>query len=395
MKPDDIASATSKVITINNHLRSQFLLDPDVVFLNHGTFGACPRPVFEDYQRWQLELERRPIEFLGRRSDGLLDEARARLGQYLNTKADNLIFVVNATTGINAVARSLSLQPGDEILTTDHEYGAIDKTWDFICRKTGARIVRHEVTLPLASAQAFVDSFWQAVTPRTRIISISHITSPTALIFPVAEICHRAREAGILTVVDGAHAPGQIPVDLTALEADFYSGNCHKWLCAPKGAGFLYARPEHHALVEPLVISHGWTDDSTLVSRNQWQGTRDIAAFLSVPAAIEFQAAHDWDQVRRACHTLASNTLRRIADITALPSLSADSPVWFAQMVSVPIPDCDVEELKRTLYDEYCIEVPVIAWNGRSMVRISLQGYNTPDDADCLVQALGNLLSLA
>jgi isopenicillin-N epimerase len=351
--------------------------------------------VFEDYQRWQLELERRPVEFLGRRADGLLDEARARLGQYLNTDADNLIFVVNATTGINIIARSLSLQPGDEILTTDHEYGAIDKTWDFICRKTGARIVRHVVALPLESAQVFVDSFWQAVTPCTRIISISHITSPTALIFPVAEICRRAREAGILTVVDGAHAPGQIPVDLGFLEADFYSGNCHKWLCAPKGAGFLYARPEHHALVEPLVISHGWTDDSTFVSRNQWQGTRDIAPFLSVPAAIDFQEANGWDQVRLACHALASDTRRRLEEMTALPLLSADSPHWFAQMVAVIIPDCDVEELKRTLYDEYCIEVPVFTWKGRSIVRVSLQGYNTPDDANCLVEALGKLLHLA
>ncbi len=339
-----------------------------------------------------MELERKPIEFLGRRADSLLDKARARLGQYLNTSADNLIFVVNATAGINTVARSLSLQPGDEILTTDHEYGAIDKTWAFICRKTGAQIVRHQVALPLVSTQAFVESFWQAVTPRTRIISISHVTSPTALIFPVAEICRRAREAGVLTVIDGAHAPGQIPVDLETLEADFYSGNCHKWLCAPKGSGFLYARPEHHALVEPLVISHGWTDDSTLVSRNQWQGTRDIAAFLSVPAAIEFQEAHDWDQVRLACHMLASDTLRQIVNQTGLQPLSADSPEWFAQMVAAPIPDCDVEELKRRLYDEYCIEVPVFTWNGLTIVRVSFQGYNTSEDADCLVEALDKLL---
>jgi isopenicillin-N epimerase len=348
--------------------------------------------VFEVYQQWQLELERQPVEFLGRRADGLLDEARARLGQYLNTSADNLIFVFNATAAINTVARSLNLLGGDEILTTDHEYGAIDKTWDFICRKTGTRLIRHKVALPVSSTQEFLDSFWQEVTPQTRVISISHIMSPTALIFPVAEICCRARAAGILTVIDGAHGPGQIPVDLSALNADYYAGTCHKWLCAPKGAGFLYVRPEHHPLVEPLVISHGWTDDSTLVSRHQWQGTRDIAAYLTVPAAIAFQETYSWDQMRHACHILASDILVRIARITGMPSLSADSPAWFAQMVAAPLPDCDVDELRRRLYDDYRIEVPVFAWNGLNIVRASFQGYNSREDADCLVEALGKLL---
>jgi isopenicillin-N epimerase len=178
------------------------------------------------------------------------------------------------------------------------------------------------------------------------------------------------------------------------LEADFYSGNCHKWLCAPKGAGFLYASPEHHALVEPLVISHGWTDDSTFVSRNQWQGTRDIASFLSVPAAIEFQEANDWNQVRATCHLLASDTLRRIVNLTGLQPLSANSPDWFAQMVAAPIPDCDVDALKRRLYAEYCIEVPVFAWNGLKIVRVSVQGYNTPEDANYLIQTLEKILPL-
>jgi isopenicillin-N epimerase len=350
--------------------------------------------VFEVYQRWQLELERQPVEFLGRRSDHLLNEARAGLGGYLHTDPDNLIFVMNATVGINTIARSLNLQPGDEILTTDHEYGAIDKTWAFICRKTGAQIARHQVALPLTSAEAFVNDFWQLVTPRTRVISISHITSPTALILPVAEICRRARATGILTIIDGAHAPGQIPVDLSQLGADFYSGNCHKWMCAPKGSGFLYARPEHHKWVEPLVISHGWTDDSTFVSRNQWQGTRDIAAFLSVPAAIDFQEANQWDSVRQFCHQLARETRQHLADLSGLSSLSADSPEWFAQMVAVPLPECDVEALKQRLYDEYCIEAPVFAWNGMNIIRVSFQAYNTREDMNRLLEALARLLPL-
>ncbi len=337
-------------------------------------------------------MERQPVDFLGRRHDALLDEARARLGQYLNTHKDNLIFVPNATAGINTVARSLILQPGDEILTTNHEYGAVDKTWAYIARHTGATIVRHHISLPLTSADEFTHAFWQAVTPGTRVISISHITSPTALIFPLAEVCRRAREAGILTIIDGAHAPGQIPVDLTTLEADFYSGNCHKWLCAPKGAGFLYVHPQHHKLVDPLVISHGWTDDSTLISRNEWQGTRDISAFLSVPAAIDFQESHQWELVRQQCHALASQTRERIVNHYGLTPISADSPDWFGQMVAAPIPECDLDSLKRRLYDEYRIEVPVSTWNGLNLVRVSFQGYNTNGDAECLLDALTSLL---
>jgi isopenicillin-N epimerase len=378
--------------TINDNLRSQFLLDPEVVFLNHGSFGACPRPVFEVYQRLQLELERQPIEFLGRRHDALLGDARSRLSQYLNTNKDNLIFVPNATAGINTVARSLKLQADDEILTTNHEYGAVDKTWGYVSRHSSAKIARHHVSLPLTSAEEFVDSFWQAVTPRTRVISISHVTSPTALIFPVREICRRARALGILTIIDGAHAPGHIPIDLTALDADFYSGNCHKWLCAPKGAGFLYVHPQHHKWVDPLVISHGWTDDSTFVSRNEWQGTRDIAAFLSVPAAIEFQETHQWDIVRQACHAFASETRQRIIGLYELDPLSADTPDWFGQMVAVPVHDGDMQTLKQRLYDDFHIEVPVFTWNGHNIIRVSFQGYNTRADADCLLDALATLL---
>ncbi len=373
-------------------LRPLFLLDPAVTFLNHGSFGACPLPVFETYQRWQRELERQPVEFLGRRVDTLMDAARAQLGAYLNVEAADLIFVSNATVGVNTVARSLALQPGDEILTTDHEYGACDYTWDFICRKTGASYVRHPIPLPASSADEIVESFWSAVTPRTRVIFISHITSPTALILPVAEICRRARAAGILTSIDGAHAPGQIPLDLTALDADFYTGNCHKWLCAPKGSAFLYARREHHHWLEPLVISWGWLPDSTFVSRNQWQGTRDIAPFLSVPAAIEFQQAHDWDAVRARCHALASQCRQRLADLFGLAPIAPDSPDWFAQMVAAPLPPCNVTTLKTRLYDDYRIEVPLVTWNGNNYVRVSFQGYNDEGDLEALVGALKALL---
>ena len=201
---------------------------------------------------------------------------------------------------------ALRLRPGDEILTTDHEYGAMDRTWRYICDQIGARYVQRPIPLPVTTHADFVEHFWAGVTERTRIIFISHITSPTALTFPVAEICRRARAAGILTIVDGAHAPGQLPLNLVELGADIYTGACHKWLCAPKGAAFLYARPEVQPWLEPLVVSWGWEAEkpgpSRFVDWHEWQGTRDLAAYLTVPAAIRFQAEHAWDDVRRRCH---------------------------------------------------------------------------------------------
>ena len=270
-------------------MRDLFLLRPDVVFLNHGAFGACPRPVFEAYQRWQVELERQPVEFLSRRSADLIAWARGRLGQYIGADPADLVYVTNATTGLNVVARSLPLEPDDEVVSTDHEYGAIERTWRFVCEARHARYVKAAVPVPLASAEAVVEAVWARVSPRTRILHLSHLTSPTALIFPVAELCRRARSAGILTVVDGAHAPGQIPVNLDQIGADFYSANCHKWMCAPKGAAFLYARREAQPLLSPLVVSWGWRQGvpgpSPFIDEQQRQGTRDIAAWLAVPAA--------------------------------------------------------------------------------------------------------------
>jgi len=376
---------------VSSSLKSEFLLDPDVVFLNHGSFGACPRVVFETYQRWQYELERQPVDFLGRRVDDLLNPARAALAEYVGAASESVAFVPNATTGINTIVRSLPLEPGDEILTTNHEYGAMDYTWEFVCGKTGARYIRHEIPLPVTTVEELVEAFWSKVTPKTRVIFMSHITSPSALILPVTEICRRARQAGIWTVVDGAHAPGQIPLDLTAMDVDFYSGNCHKWLCAPKGAGFLYARAEYHHLVDPLVISWGYVKDATFVTRNQWQGTRDVSAFLSVPAAIEFQKQHNWDEVRQRCHTLASEARQRIIDLTGQPAISPDSPTWFAQMFTASLFPGDMAELKRRLYDEYRVEVPIGTRDNLNHIRVSIQGYNTLEDVDRLIHALSQL----
>ena len=375
-------------------LRAQFLLNPEVVFLNHGSFGACPRPVFEAYQRWQLEMERQPVEFLGRRFNDLMRAARAPLAEYLGTAPDNVVYVPNATTGVNIVARSLRLGPGDEILTTDHEYGACDRTWRFLSEKGGATYRAVELPVPLAAPDELVERFWAEVTPRTRVIFLSHITSPTALILPVREICARARAAGILTLVDGAHSVGQIPLRLDDLGADFYTSNCHKWLLAPKGAAFLYVRPERQSLVEPLVVSWGWRSDtpgpSRFVDEQEWTGTRDYAASLATPAAIEFQRTHQWEAVRAACHALAVETRARLLALTGLPALSG--PEQFAQMFAVRLPPCDTDALKRRLYDEFNVEVPLTKWKTHGLLRVSVQGYNIPSDMDRLLKAMERLL---
>lgn len=378
-------------------LQKLFLLDPGITFLNHGSFGACPRPVFEVYQAWQLELERQPVEFLGRRIVALIAQARERLGEFLGVDPDEVVFFPNPTTAINMVARNLNLQPGDEILATNHEYGAMDRTWRFTCSRTGARYIQAQVPLPVSSVDEFVELIWSQVTPRTRVLFISHITSPTALILPVEELCRRARQTGILTIVDGAHAPGQIDLDLRSLGADLFTGACHKWLCAPKGAAFLYARQEIQSILQPLVISWGYESEhpspSLFVDYHEWQGTRDMAAFLSVPAAIDFQKTHHWNQIRKDCHILARQTRDRINALTGLQPICPDSPAWYAQMFAVRLPEnTNLVELKTRLVDEFAIEVPTINWDGQKFLRVSIQGYNTPKDTEALLDALQVLL---
>ena len=379
-------------------VRDQFLLDPGLVFLNHGSFGACPDEVFAQYQQWQRELERNPVEFLGRRSAALLRQARSALAGFLGAGPDDLVFVPNATTAVNIVARSLRLRPGDEVLGTDHEYGACDATWQRVCAEQGALYRRATVPLPFDRAR-FVDQVMAAAGARTRLVFASHITSTTALVFPAAELCAAARARGIATLIDGAHAPGQLALDLDALGADFYTGNAHKWLCAPKGAAFLHARPEHHEQLHASVTSWGYAEavnghsgfdaylgHSVLERRLQWQGTRDISAFLAVPAAIEFQRRHDWPAVRARCHAMAVALMHRVTQRNGLAPIAADGD--FAQMVPLPVRADDGDALRRWLFERHRIEVPVTRHGAQHFVRVSVQGYNTEADLQCLETAL-------
>jgi isopenicillin-N epimerase len=380
------------------NLKDLFLIDSDIVFLNHGSFGAIPKSVFLTYQSWQARLERQPVLFLGRELDGLLYEARKKLGIYLNASADDLVFIPNATHGVNIVARSLKLDPGSKILTSDHEYGACDFTWEFVCSKTDVKYVHQSIRLPVHSEEEIFEEFWQGVDADTKVIYLSMISSPTAIIMPIKRICQKARENGIISVIDAAHAPGQIKMDLNDLGADIVFGNCHKWMLSPKGAAFLYVRKELQKMIEPLIVSWGshatkeTTTVSTFIDNLQWTGTKDPAAYLSVPAAIQFMAEHNWERVCADCHNKLRIAIDKVCDLYTMEPLYSTDSRLFAQMGIAPLPGSNLVDLKKNLYDDYKVEVPFIQWNEHQFVRISIQGYNSIEDIDTLLQGLSVLL---
>jgi isopenicillin-N epimerase len=352
-------------------VRDLFLLDPDIVYLNHGSFGACPRPVFERYQAWQRELEREPVDFIGRRLQDLLAEARAALGAFVGAPADDLTFVPNATTGVNMAARALGLREGDEVLGTDLEYGACDQTWWNVCAQAGATYVR-----------APMDELLEHRTERTRAVFLSHITSETALLLPAERVVAEARAAGLTTIIDGAHAVAQLDLDLASLGADFYAGNCHKWLCAPKGAGFLYVTPEWQERVHGTIFSWGYFDPATFISRTQLQGTRDSAAYLAVPDAIAFVQEHD---VRAHCVELTRAARRELNALLDAQPIAPEEQIL--QMACVRLPGAD-PTLNRRLHDEHRIEIPTMGPRRDDLLRISIAMYNTWEDVERLLDAL-------
>lgn len=369
-------------------MKSQFYLDPEITFLNHGSFGACPKPIFENYQYWQLELEKEPVQFIQKKVAGYLKTSKLVLAKFIHCNADDFFFVPNPTVAINTIMRSLTLQPGDEILTTNHEYGAMDRTWHFYCKKYGAKLVNQDIPLPIISKEQILEAFWKGYTSRTKVVFLNQISSATALIFPVKEICERAKELGLITIIDGAHVPGHIDLDIEALNPDFYTGTLHKWMLAPKGCSFLYVKKEFQAMLEPLIVSWGYESespsDSQFLDYHEYQGTRDIAAFLTAPAAIQFLEDNNWKQKSEDCKKMIIDNYESFCDLMQSKPICPISNTFLGQMCSIPIQTEKPLELKELLFQKYKIEIPVTKRLDSYFLRISLNAYNSQEDLDRL-----------
>lgn len=376
--------------------REQWALPADVIYLNHGSFGPSPVAVRRAFGEWQKRLESEPWDFLVRQLGDHLAEARRRVGAFLGADPDDLVFVENATTGMNIAAASTALEPGDEVLLTDHEYGAVVRIWDHACHRAGAKLVVAELPSPMRSPEEVIDAIFARATQRTRVLVFSHVTSPTATILPAEATCRRGRERGLTVCVDGPHAVGMLPVDLARLDCDYYALSAHKWLSAPFGSGALYVSKKAQQRVHPVVRSWGkparghapsWRDEF------DWAGTRDSSAFLSIPAAIEFLESAGLDAFRERTHALAGYARRKISEVTGLAPLVPESPEWYSSMTALRLPTVDAASLEDALWQRHRIEVPVVEWNDRQLIRISCHLYTQSWEIDRLAEALGALLA--
>ena len=378
-------------------------LDSAVTFLNHGSYGACPTEILRHQAALRAELEAEPVRFLGRELEGRLDAARAALGAFVGADPDDLAFIANATGGVNAVVRSLSLAAGDEILTTDHAYAACRNTLDYVAGRAGARVVVATIPFPVASPQQVVDAVLARATPRTRLALVDHVTSPTGLILPIARLVAELAARGVETLVDGAHAPGMVPLDLRGLGAAYYSANCHKWLCTPKGSAFLWVRRDRQADVHPLTISHGAKGERAGRTRFRlefdWTGTQDPTAWLTVPMAIDYLAGlvpGGWAALMARNRALALEARRLLRAAVGTPAACPEEMI--GSLASVILPDSVTTEtgwrvpepLQARLFDGHAIEVPIMRWPAppRRLIRISAQLYNRGEQYARLADAL-------
>jgi isopenicillin-N epimerase len=395
---------------VNVELKNYWPLDPKIVFLNHGSFGSCPFPVLEFQRALRDRLERQPVQFLVRDLEPLLDQARAALAEFIGARPDNLVFVPNATTGVNTVLRSLTFAPGDELLVTDHEYNACRNALEFVASRAGAKVVVAQVPFPFESTGQIEEAIMGRVTSRTRLALIDHVTSQTGVILPVERLVQQLAARGVDTLVDGAHGPGMVPLRLEELGAAYYTGNCHKWLCAPKTAGFLHVRSDRQSLIHPLSISHGYTsprkDRSLFLIEFAWTGTLDPSACLSVPAALRFMeglAPGGWSEIMARNHALAAVGRKLLCQ--TLETAPPCPEECIGSMASVPLPDARegeraspplyIDPLQDQLLTRYGIEVPVIPWPGfpKRLLRISAQLYNSEAQWQLLCEALRELLA--
>lgn len=377
-------------------MKAHFLLNPEITFLNFGSFGATPKQVFEEYLRFQRELEAEPVQFIVNRGPEYLKTSRAALAGYIGCASEDLVFVPNPTHAVNLVAKNLDLKPGDEVLATSIEYGACDRTWNYYCEKSGAHYVRADIRLPMTSVSQFCEDFWRACSEKTKLVFLSQITSATALILPVREICEEAKRRGIPVFIDGAHVPGHIPLDLGTLGADYYTGACHKWMMTPKGSSFLYVRKELQDALDPLIISWGYKadfpSDSQFYDYHQFNGTRDFSAYLTIPKALEFRKEHNWEEVIGKSRKQVQDWLPRLCELVGSEPLAPVNDTFLGQMGSIPVDCKEPSRLKEGLYNDFGIEIPVMIQNEQVFVRFSLNGFNTEEDMRQLEHALKHYL---
>ena len=378
-------------------MKSQFLLDPNITFLNHGSFGACPKTIFEEFQRFQLELESEPVDFIQQKQPKYLKTARESLAGFVGCQAKDLFFTANPTFAINVIMRNIKLNEGDEILSTNHEYGAMDRTWNFYCKKSGAKYIRQEISLPIVSKEQIIEDFWKGYNSNTKVVFLNQMSSATALIFPVKEICEKAKALGLITIIDGAHVPGHLALDITDLNPDYYTGTLHKWMLAPKGSSFLYVKPELQNDLEPLVVSWGYESvapgESQFLDYHELQGTRDVSAFLCTPKVVEFLEKNNWKEVSDSCKQVVLENYQRFCDLLNTKPLCPMTTEFLGQMASVPVTTEKPAALKELLYSKYKIQIPIMPLNGNFYVRYSINGYNTQADLDTLYNALEDIIN--
>lgn len=377
-------------------MKSRFLLDTTITFLNHGSFGACPKPIFEEFQRLQLELEQEPVNFIQKKLPIYLKEAKKPLAKYIGCNEEDFFFTPNPTFAVNTIMRSLNLQPGDEILTTNHEYGAMDRTWNFYSKKAGAKYVRQEISLPIFSKEHILEEFWKGYNANTKVIFLNQISSSTALIFPVKEICDKAQQLGLITIVDGAHVPGHIDLNISELNPDFYTGTLHKWMLAPKGSSFLYVKKEFQSDIDPLVVSWGYESlapsDSQFLDYHEYQGTQDVSKYLCTPKVISFLEQNNWKEKSKACRKLVLDNYQRFCDLVGTQPICPISEEFLGQMASIPIRTEKPTELKELLYAKYKIQIPIMPLNGSIYMRYSINVYNSQKDLEVLYQAITDII---
>jgi len=372
-----------------------FLLDKQTTFLNFGSFGACPKEIFQAYQNWQLLLEQQPVKFIAEDAYVYIQKSIDALAGYLNCSSENLVLVTNPSYAFNAVIRSLELKNGDEVLSTSLEYGAMIKTWEYYGKQKGFRFIQQPISLPIASKEEFLTEFWSGYTDRTKAVFLSHITSATGLILPAEEICKEARRRGLIIVVDGAHVPGHIPLDLSSLDVDYYTGACHKWMMTPKGCSFLYAGEPVKDSIDPMIISWGYDAPMRGPNRffdyHQFNGTRDLSAFLTIQEALAFREKYDWNNVSKKCRDFILTETAPMFDALGSYPLAPLDENFFGQLCSFPIHAKDPMILKRELLYTHGIEVPVIEQNKNTYIRISWQAFNDQEDANKFMKAIFQL----